>query len=176
VAWPGRLGQVVQGGREVGQALLQNGGLHAKAQPHGPGGLEEAAWHHLGVVALAQVLGEGGVLHQVGQADAARDSGPRGHPRHPLLAKRHTDDEYGIVLLSDIARQVLAKDRAPERVNVYEIMSKPVLSVPSAMDIRYCARLFDKFGLTLAPVIDDGPVLGIVTYSNMVLRGLARHE
>jgi predicted transcriptional regulator len=91
-----------------------------------------------------------------------------------VVDKRHADDEYGIVLLSDIARQVLAKDRAPERVNVYEIMSKPVLSVPSAMDIRYCARLFDKFGLTLAPVIDDGPVLGVVTYSNMVLRGLAQ--
>ena len=91
-----------------------------------------------------------------------------------LVDRRSPDDEYGIVLLSDIARQVLAKDRAPERVNVYEIMSKPVLSVPSAMDIRYCARLFDKFGLTLAPVIDGGPVLGVVTYSDMVLRGLAR--
>ena len=89
-----------------------------------------------------------------------------------LVDKRHDDDEYGIVLLSDIARQVLAKNRPPERVNVYEIMSKPVLSIRPAMDVRYCARLFDKFGLNLAPVIDDGPVLGIVTYSDMVLRGL----
>jgi predicted transcriptional regulator len=93
-----------------------------------------------------------------------------------LVDKRHADDEYGIVLLSDIARRVLAKDRAPERVNVYEIMSKPVLSVRSAMDIRYCARLFDKFGLTLAPVIDDGSVVGVITYDDMVLRGLARDE
>jgi predicted transcriptional regulator len=93
-----------------------------------------------------------------------------------LVDKRHADDEYGIVLLSDIARRVLAKDRAPERVNVYEIMSKPVLSVRSAMDIRYCARLFDKFGLTLAPVIDDGSVVGVITYDDMVLRGLARNE
>ena len=91
-----------------------------------------------------------------------------------VVDRRTPDDEYGIVLLSDIARQVLAKGRAPERVNVYEIMSKPVLSVPSTMDIRYCARLFDKFGLTLAPVIDGGPVLGVVTYNDMVLRGLAR--
>jgi len=91
-----------------------------------------------------------------------------------LVDKRDDDDEYGIVLLSDIARKVLAQHRAPERVNIYEIMSKPVLSVAPSMDIRYCARLFDRFGLALAPVIDCGRVLGVISYTDMVLRGLAR--
>ena len=89
-----------------------------------------------------------------------------------LVDKRHEDDEYGIVQLSDIARHVLAKDRAPERVNIYEIMSKPVVSVHPDMDIRYCARLFDKFGLSRAPVVDGGKLVGIVSYTDMVLRGL----
>ncbi|MBA1332812.1 histidine kinase, partial [Candidatus Endoriftia persephone str. Guaymas] len=53
-----------------------------------------------------------------------------------LVKKRHENDEYGMVMLSDIAREVLAKDRAPERVNIYEIMSKPVLTVSPEMDIR----------------------------------------
>ena len=89
-----------------------------------------------------------------------------------IVNKRHDDDEYGIVLLSDIARQVLAKDRAPERVNVHEIMAKPVISVEPNLDIRYCARLFDKFGLARAPVIESGTVIGIVSYTEMVLKGL----
>lgn len=89
-----------------------------------------------------------------------------------LVNKRHEDDEYGIVLLSDIARYVLAKDRAPERVNVYEIMSKPVIAVDPQMDIRYCARMFDKFGLSRAPVVKHGQVVGIVSYTDMVLKGL----
>jgi len=88
-----------------------------------------------------------------------------------IVDKRHPDDEYGIVLLADIARQVLALDKSPERVNVYEIMSKPVLGVPPDMDIRYCARMFDKFGLSLAPVIDQGKVVGLVSYSGLVLKG-----
>ena len=74
---------------------------------------------------------------------------------HTLIVnKRNEDDEYGIVLLSDIAKKVIAKDRSPERVNLYEIMSKPVVCVREDMDIRYCARLFDSFGLRLAPVMD----------------------
>jgi len=89
-----------------------------------------------------------------------------------IVDKRHDDDEYGIVLIADIARLVLAKDRAPERVNVYEIMSKPVISVDPAMDIRYCARLFDSFGLGRAPVVESGRVIGIVSHTDMVLRGM----
>ena len=97
----------------------------------------------------------------------------REHGTHVLIVKKRTDlDEYGIVLLSDIAKQVLAKDRAPERVNVYEIMSKPVVGVDPHMDIRYCARLFANLHLSVMPVMEDEKVIGIVSYHELVLRGL----
>jgi len=89
-----------------------------------------------------------------------------------LVDRRNDDDEYGIVLLADIAKKVLGADKAPDRVNVYEIMSKPIISVDPEMDIRYCARLFERFGLTLAPVIQDRTVVGVVSYRDIVLRGL----
>ena len=90
-----------------------------------------------------------------------------------IVEKRDDDDEYGVVLISDIAKQVLAKDRAPQRVNIYEIMSKPVISVRPDMDIRYCARLFEQFGLSRAPVIEHGKVVGVISFTDMVLHGLA---
>ncbi len=89
-----------------------------------------------------------------------------------IVKKRDSDDEFGLVTLSDIARQVLAVDRAPERVNIYEIMTKPALTVPPEMDIRYCARIFARFDLTRAPVVENGEVVGIVSYTDMVLKGL----
>jgi signal-transduction protein with cAMP-binding, CBS, and nucleotidyltransferase domain len=93
-----------------------------------------------------------------------------------IVRKRHEDDEYGIVTLADVARQVLAVDRAPERVNIYEIMTKPVIQVSPDMDIRYCARLFARLDINRAPVVEDGRVIGIVGYTDLVLKGLAgRH-
>ena len=89
------------------------------------------------------------------------------------VAKRHEDDEFGIVMIADIAKQVLAPNRSPERVNVYEIMSKPVLSVEPDMDIRYCARLFHRFGISAAPVIAGDEIEGVVAYDELVLKGLA---
>ncbi|NOS73477.1 MAG: CBS domain-containing protein [Methyloglobulus sp.] len=89
-----------------------------------------------------------------------------------IVNKRHEDDEYGLITSGDIARHVLAKDRAPNRVNVYEIMSKPVISVHPDMDIRYCSRLFADYNLVRAPVIENRTVVGIVSPNSLVLDGL----
>jgi len=89
-----------------------------------------------------------------------------------IVEKRNDDDEYGMVLFSDIAKEVIAKDRAPERVNVYEIMAKPVISVRPEMRVRYCARLFERCGISHAPVIENDKIIGIVSYYLLVLGSL----
>jgi predicted transcriptional regulator len=93
-----------------------------------------------------------------------------------IVAQRNEDDEYGILLLSDIAKQVLAKNKSANRVNVYEVMTKPVISVRPDMDIRYCARLFEQFDLNIAPVIKGGIIHGVVSYKELVLNGLCKHS
>jgi CBS domain-containing protein len=89
-----------------------------------------------------------------------------------IVKRRDESDEYGMLLFSDIAKKVIAQNRAPERVNVYEIMSKPVLTVRPDMEIRYCARLFDNFGISHAPVVENEKIVGIVSYYLLVLHGL----
>jgi len=90
-----------------------------------------------------------------------------------IVDKRYEDDEYGVVMFRDMAKKVLARDQSPNRVNIYEIMSKPVISVHPDMDIRYCTRLFDRFGLSRAPVLEDQKIIGLVSYTDIVLKGLA---
>jgi CBS domain-containing protein len=90
-----------------------------------------------------------------------------------LIVKRRDErDEHGLLLFSDIAKKVIAKDRAPERVSVYEVMAKPVLSVRPDMEIRYCARLFENFGISHAPVVENGEIVGIVSFYLLVLHGI----
>jgi len=89
-----------------------------------------------------------------------------------VVNKRDESDEYGIVAVHDIAENVIANDRSPERVNVYEIMSKPVLSIDVGMNIKYAVRLLTRFKLTRALVLDQGRVAGIVTLRDLVYRSL----
>ncbi len=84
--------------------------------------------------------------------------------------RRDDDDEFGLLVVADIAREVIAQNRAPERVNVYEIMSKPVLTLPSAMLARYAVRMLVRFELSRAVVVDyERNPLGMVTLRDLVL-------
>jgi Mg/Co/Ni transporter MgtE len=89
-----------------------------------------------------------------------------------VVDKRHVDDEYGLLLVSDIARQVLALDRSPKRVNVYEVMAKPAVYVDPEMDIRYCSRLFARFDLVRALVVEEKKILGTISPNLLVLDGI----
>lgn len=89
-----------------------------------------------------------------------------------IVKRRNEQDELGIVELEDIATEVLAKNRAPERVNIYEIMEKPVIGVDPEMDIRYCARMFERHNLVRTAVIENRQVIGIISYTDIVMKGM----
>ena len=90
--------------------------------------------------------------------------------RSLVVQRRRPGDEYGIVVVSDIANKVIALNRSPDRVNVYEIMSKPVLTVNADMEIKYAIRLLGRFGLSRGVVIDRNEAVGFVTLTDMVFR------
>lgn len=88
-----------------------------------------------------------------------------------VIERRDKSDELGLIVVSDIAREVVATNKSPDRVNVYEIMSKPVLTLDEDMDIKFGIRLLHRFGLSRGLVTDhDRNLVGIVTLRDMVLR------
>jgi signal-transduction protein with cAMP-binding, CBS, and nucleotidyltransferase domain len=93
-----------------------------------------------------------------------------------VVDKRDENDEYGLLLVSDIARKVLAKDRSSSRVNTYEVMTKPAVCVDPEMDIRYCSRLMATFNLVRVLVVKDKLVIGTVNPGVLVLDGLVALE
>ena len=87
-----------------------------------------------------------------------------------VIDHRHEGDEYGLVVVHDIAEKVIGADLSPDRTNVYEIMSKPVLSFDAQMDIKFAIRMLTRFGLSRALVTEGGALVGIVTLRDMVFR------
>ncbi|MDA1101593.1 MAG: CBS domain-containing protein [Proteobacteria bacterium] len=94
-----------------------------------------------------------------------------------VIARRDAQDELGLIVVSDIAKKVIATNLSPDRVDVYEIMSKPVITLHNDMDIRYAVRLLGNFGLSRGLVIDhDRNLVGIVTMRDMVLAYVEHEE
>ena len=92
-----------------------------------------------------------------------------------VIDRRHDGDEYGILVVQDIADKVIGQDRSPARTSVYEIMSKPVLTVDAEMDIKYATRMLVRFGLSRGLVTEHGNLVGIVTMRDMVFRYMEPH-
>jgi predicted transcriptional regulator len=86
-----------------------------------------------------------------------------------LVARRNEDDAWGIVTIMDIVKHVVVPGRDAGNVLVYEIMTKPVVTVPLEMDIRYAIRLIQRIGVHGAPVEHQGEMVGMITLSHLIL-------
>ncbi len=89
-----------------------------------------------------------------------------------VVHKKHKYDEHGIVLISNIARDVIAKNRSLDRVNAYEVMTKPAIHVHPDMQIHHCAMLLANFKLSRCPVVKKGEVVGVISLTGIVFNGL----
>ena len=86
-----------------------------------------------------------------------------------IIERRDDDDEFGVISVHNIASKVVAVNRSTSRTSVYEVMTKPALTLDSYMNVKYAIRLLARFGLTRALVIHGKELLGIVTLRDMVL-------
>ncbi|MDH4102745.1 MAG: CBS domain-containing protein [Thermoleophilia bacterium] len=87
-----------------------------------------------------------------------------------VVARRHENDAFGLVVVRDIAEHVVGPDRSPDRTSVYEVMAKPALSLDAELDIKYAARLLTSLKMTRAVVLEKGELIGLVTLRDLVFR------
>jgi CBS domain-containing protein len=89
-----------------------------------------------------------------------------------IVDKREPIDAYGIVNIHDFIRGVFLLDKSSEEVNVFEIMTKPVISVPAEMDSRYVAKMLTNIGVSTAPVEKNGEFIGMISLSDLIIDNL----
>lgn len=93
-----------------------------------------------------------------------------------VVKRRDADDEFGLVLIADIAREIIGRGRPLARTNVYEIMTKPAPMVDAQMNIKYAIRHMTSCRYTHCIVLQGRDLAGVVTMRDMAVRYIESTE
>ena len=91
--------------------------------------------------------------------------------RSLIVEKAHKDGSYGIVTEKDIVYNVIARGDDPSQVHVGSIMRQPCIQMPHNATMREAAQLLADSGIQRAPVVESNQLLGIVSVTDILLKG-----
>ena len=84
-----------------------------------------------------------------------------------FVNRRGQEDAWGIIPRKDVVSKVVNPGKDPAEVRVFEIMSKPLITVSPGLALKYCARLFHSAGIRRAPVFDGKEIIGILSNTDI---------
>ncbi len=85
-----------------------------------------------------------------------------------IIKKRNAADANGIITVHDIIKGVIIPNKTLDEVSVYEIMTKPVFSIPASLNVKYVPRLMFNYNVRIAPVEENGEYIGIIDYAQFL--------
>jgi CBS domain-containing protein len=84
-----------------------------------------------------------------------------------LVQRKSQTDTWGFMTQTDIIEKVIATGKDPEVVQVHEIMTKPVITVPPSCSLQDCAALMARADIRRVLVFDGQEIVGIVSSSDI---------
>ncbi|NER84079.1 MAG: CBS domain-containing protein [Leptolyngbya sp. SIO1D8] len=94
------------------------------------------------------------------------------HGLRSLIVNRLAADQpYGIVTERDIVYKVFAQGLDPNQIQVQDIMRQPCISLEPQLTLREAALMMSNSGIQRAPVIQEGELLGIISVTDLVMKG-----
>ena len=85
-----------------------------------------------------------------------------------LLVKRGSaTDTWGFMTQTDVIEKVVAPGLDSNQVQVNEIMTKPVITVPPNCSVQDCAALMTRADIRRVLVYDGQDIVGIVSSSDI---------
>ena len=80
------------------------------------------------------------------------------------------DRPVGIITERDILRRLVEPCLAPETLTARQIMTSPVLSISETANIEETAKLMARKRVKKLPVINNGKLVGMITYTDIVAK------
>lgn len=84
-----------------------------------------------------------------------------------IVNRRSPEDAYGMVTRADIVNKIIDAGKDPHEVLVFEIMSKPLITVSPGLALKYCARLMNHAHVRRLVVFDGNEILGILSNTDI---------
>ncbi len=84
------------------------------------------------------------------------------------LVAMDNDDVVGIFTERDLLKRVIALKRNPAQTILRDVMSSPVMSVPSNYSIPSASKMMEKMRIRRLLVMDDRTLLGVVTQTDIL--------
>jgi len=94
------------------------------------------------------------------------------------LVALDNDDVVGIFTERDLLKRVIALKRNPAQTILKNVMSSPVMSVPSNYSIPSASKMMEKMKIRRLLVMDDSTLLGVVTQTDILkaIKGRLQEE
>ncbi|EHQ52989.1 signal transduction protein with CBS domains [Ectothiorhodospira sp. PHS-1] len=93
-----------------------------------------------------------------------------------VVDKRYEHDAYSIITYTTILRTIVAEEGDIDLINVYDVCSKPVISVPEGLEVKHVAKLMVNQGIRRIVVLRDNTLVGLVTMNDIVASILEMSE
>jgi len=89
-----------------------------------------------------------------------------------IVEPRNEDDCYGIVTEKDILEKVIdpGEDvhRDPWNTPVFQIMSKPIISINPGLRVKYALRLMKRTNVRRLTVMESNTVVGVLNMTDVL--------
>ncbi|HKK38754.1 MAG TPA: CBS domain-containing protein [Cryomorphaceae bacterium] len=87
-----------------------------------------------------------------------------------IIKKRDSADAHGIVTVYDIVTGVIIPEKNIDEVSIYEVMTKPVLSISAHLNVKYVPRLMHNYNVRIAPVEENGEYIGLIDFTQFLFK------
>jgi signal-transduction protein with cAMP-binding, CBS, and nucleotidyltransferase domain len=85
-----------------------------------------------------------------------------------VVDKGHPHDAYGIITYTSIIKTIVAEEGDIDLVNVYDVATKPVITVYGDMEVKYVAKLMINQGVRRVVVLGHNELEGMITMSDII--------
>jgi CBS domain-containing protein len=77
------------------------------------------------------------------------------------------DDAWGIMTRKDVVIKIVAPNKDPKKVKVFEIMSKPLITISPDLSVKDCAQLMQTKGIRRVAVFDGKAIVGLLSNTDI---------